>query len=172
MHVQARFRILFSLIRALMVVGKIEEAQELARKAEADLSRYKYLDPRGDLREPRAAIAKITKIDSHTVPDEPMFTLQSRGLISLNEAAFKALGEPVAVALLYDVNKGIIGLRKVPRAYHACFRVRKQANPRSYLVGAQDFMSYHKIATDVPRRYIGRQYDDHTWGFPVAGAQS
>ncbi len=130
MHVQARFRILFSLIRALMVVGKIEEAQELARKAEADLSRYKYLDPRGDLREPRAAIAKITKIDSHTVPDEPMFTLQSRGLISLNEAAFKALGEPVAVALLYDVNKGIIGLRKVPRAYHACFRVRKQASPK------------------------------------------
>ena len=38
--------------------------------------------------------------NSHVVPDEPMFTLQRRGLISMNQAAFKALGEPVAVALL------------------------------------------------------------------------
>src|SRR5690348_5205738 len=44
--------------------------------------------------------------DSHAVPDEPMFTLQKRGLISMNMAAFKALGEPVSVALLYDADEG------------------------------------------------------------------
>ena len=106
--------------------------------------------------------------DSHTVPDQPMFTLQRRGLVSMNQAAFKALGEPAAVALLYDANRGIIGLRKVPRTYHNGYHVRKQANSRSYLVGAQGFTSYHKISTEVPRRFVGRQYGDQAWGFPLA----
>ncbi len=106
--------------------------------------------------------------DSHAVPDEPMFTLQRRGLISMNQAAFKALGEPVSVALLYDPDEGIIALRKVARTYHNGYPVRKQQNSRSYLVGATGFTSYHKINTDVPRRYMGRQYSDQTLGFVVA----
>ena len=106
--------------------------------------------------------------DSHSVPDEPMFTLQRRGLISLNQAAFKALGEPAAVALLYDPDGGIVGLRKVPRTYHNGYHVRKQANSRSYLVGAQGFTSFHKINTDLPRRFVGRMYGDSTWGFALA----
>jgi hypothetical protein len=106
--------------------------------------------------------------DSHAVPDEPMFTLQARGLISMNMAAFKALGEPVAVALLYDPDEGIIALRKVSRTYHNGYPVRKQANSRSYLVGATGFTSYHKINTEVPRRYVGAKYDDQVLGFRVA----
>ncbi len=106
--------------------------------------------------------------DSRTAPDDPMFTLQRRGLISLNMAAFKALGEPAAVALLYDAKKGIIALRKVARTYHNGYHVRKQANSRSYLVGAQGFTSFHKINTDIPRRYMGRQYGDQVLGFVVA----
>lgn len=106
--------------------------------------------------------------DSHVTPDEPMFTLQKRGLISLNLAAFKALGEPAAVALLYDPDEGIIALRKVPRTYHNGYAVRKQPNSRSYLVGATGFTSYHKISTDVPRRYVGHRYGDQTMGFVVA----
>jgi hypothetical protein len=106
--------------------------------------------------------------DSHAVPDEPMFTLQTRGLISMNMAAFKALGEPVAVALLYDPGEGVIALRKVSRTYHNGYPVRKQANSRSYLVGATGFTSYHKINTDIPRRYVGHKYDDQVFGFPVA----
>jgi hypothetical protein len=106
--------------------------------------------------------------DSHAVPDEPMFTLQKRGLISMNMAAFKALGEPVSVALLYDADEGVIALRKVPRAYHNGYPVRKQANSRSYLVGATGFTSYHKIPTDEPRRYVGQVYDKQLLGFAVA----
>jgi hypothetical protein len=106
--------------------------------------------------------------DSHTAPDDPMFTLQRRGLISMNLASFKALGEPAAVALLYDADEGIVALRKVPRTYHNGYHVRKQANARSYLVGAQGFASYHKINTDVPRRFVGRSYGDQTMGFVLA----
>ena len=106
--------------------------------------------------------------DSHSIPDEPMFTLQRRGLISLNLAAFKALGEPAAVALLYDADEGVVALRKVSRTYHNGYSVRKQGNSRSYLVAATGFTSYHKINTDVSRRYMGRNYGDQTWGFAVA----
>jgi hypothetical protein len=106
--------------------------------------------------------------DSHSIPDEPMFTLQRRGLISLNLAAFKALGEPAAVALLYDPDEGIIALRKVTRTYHNGYPVRKQGNSRSYLVGATGFTSYHKINTEASRRYVGRDYGDQTWGFVVS----
>lgn len=111
---------------------------------------------------------EFDRLDSHAIPDEPMFTLQRRGLISMNMAAFKALGEPAAVALLYDPDEGIIALRKVGRTYHNGYPVRKQQNSRSYLVGATGFTSYHKIGTDVPRRYLGRRYDDQTIGFVVA----
>ena len=106
--------------------------------------------------------------DSHSVPDEPMFTLQRRGLISLNLAAFEVLGEPAAVALLYDPDEGAIALRKVSRTYQNGYPVRKQGQSRSYLVAATGFTSYHKIDTDVSRRYVGRDYGDQTWGFVIA----
>jgi hypothetical protein len=106
--------------------------------------------------------------DSHVVPDEPMFTLQTRGTLSLNLAAFKALGEPAAVVLLYDPEEGIIALRKVARNHHNGYPVRKQGASRSYIVAATGFTSYHKINTDDSRRYAGRNYGDQTWGFPIA----
>lgn len=111
---------------------------------------------------------EFDRLDSHMVPDEPMFTVQRRGLISMNQAAFKALGEPASVALLYDADEGIVGLRKVPRTYNNGYPVRKQANSRSYLVGAQGFMSYNKVDTDSAKRFVGRQYGDSTWGFALA----
>jgi hypothetical protein len=105
--------------------------------------------------------------DSHSVPDEPMFSLQKRGLISMNMAAFVALGEPAAVALLYDPEENIIAMRKVPRNYQNGYPVRKQGTSRSYLVAGTGFTSYHKIKTDVTRRYVGRNYGDQVLGFPV-----
>ena len=100
--------------------------------------------------------------------DEPMFTLQRRGLISLNQAAFTALGDPVTVALLYDADEGIVALRKVPRSHANGYHVRKQPAAMSYIVGAQGFSNFHKIPTDVPRRFVGHDYGDHVWGFVLS----
>lgn len=111
---------------------------------------------------------EFNRQDSHAVPDEPMLTLQRRGLISLNHAAYQALGEPAAVVLLYDQADGIVALRKVPRSHQNGYPVRKQSNSRSFLVGATGFASYHKIDTDVSRRYRGRRYGDQTLGFVVS----
>jgi hypothetical protein len=100
--------------------------------------------------------------------DEPMFTLQTRGNISLNHATFKALGEPAAVAFLYDAGEGIVALRKVARNYPNGYLVRKQPNSSSYIVAAQGFTSFNKIDCADSRRFVGHQYDDHTWGFQLA----
>jgi hypothetical protein len=112
--------------------------------------------------------SEFDRQDSHAVPDEPMFTLQRRGLISLNLAAYKALGEPVSVALMYEADEGIIALRKVTRTYHNGYPVRKQANSRSFLVGATGFTSYHRIETEMPRRFVGHVYADQLVGFKLA----
>jgi hypothetical protein len=122
-------------------------------------------EPTGEVETDMPNFVEFDRQDSHTAPDDPMFTLQRRGMISLNLAAFKALGEPATVALLYDAQEGIVALRKVPRTYHNGYHVRKQANARSYLVGAQGFTAYHKIRTDVPTRYVGHKNDDQVLGF-------
>lgn len=108
------------------------------------------------------------RINFRPTPDEPMFTLQRRGLISLNHAAYKALGEPVAVAIMYDADEGVIALRKVARTYHNGYPVRKQANSRSFLVGATGFTFHHKINTEMPRRFRGHAYEDQMVGFVLS----
>jgi len=94
-----------------------------------------------------------------------MFTVQKRGLISLNLAAFKALGEPATVALLFDADEGIVALRKVPRTHPNAYHVRKQGQSQSYLVAGQGFASFNKIDTELSRRFVGYDYGDHVWGF-------
>jgi hypothetical protein len=50
-RVETRFIVLFSLIYTLLVAGKSEEAAQLAREAQDDLARHRYLDPRGRIRD-------------------------------------------------------------------------------------------------------------------------
>src|SRR2546430_9263791 len=60
MVVETRFIVLFSLIQVLLVAGKAGEARELAQQAQLDLSSYRFLDPKGRLAEPMAAVMKST----------------------------------------------------------------------------------------------------------------
>jgi hypothetical protein len=96
-----------------------------------------------------------------------MFTLQARGLLSFNQAAFKALGEPASVALLYDPDEHIVALRKVEKSHRNGYQVRKQQQAQSYVVGAQAFTAYHAIPTPRARRFAGVDYGDHIWGFAL-----
>jgi hypothetical protein len=108
---------------------------------------------------------EFSRETSRSSHDDPMFTVQKRGLISLNLAAFKALGEPAAVALLFDADEGIVALRKVPRTHPNAYHVRKQGQSQSYLVAGQGFASFNKIDTELSRRFVGYDYGDHVWGF-------
>ena len=84
---------------------------------------------------------------------QPIVTFQRRGVLALNRAAYEALGEPVAVELLYDRGRQLVGVRPVdPKAAHA-YRVRKQPDSATYLVAAKSFMQFYGIPNDQARRY-------------------
>jgi hypothetical protein len=97
----------------------------------------------------------------------PRFTLQARGLLSFNQAAFVALGEPTAVALLYDPDEHIIALRKVEPSHANSYSVRKQRQAQTYVVGAQAFTAHYGIPTPRARRFAGVDYHDNIWGFAL-----
>ncbi len=102
--------------------------------------------------------------------EEPMFTLQARGLLSLNNAAYRALGQPGHVALLYDVTQRIVGLRTVGEDWPNAYRVRPQGS--SYIVGAQGFIAYYGIKPLVAQRFVGHDYGEGVWGFALAEGQA
>jgi hypothetical protein len=91
-----------------------------------------------------------------------LVTLQRRGSISLNRAAFLALGEPDAVELLFDSDAEVIGLRAIDSsAPHACY-VRTPTGSESgpYLVTAIAFLRFYGIEVDRARRWQARLRDD------------
>jgi hypothetical protein len=95
--------------------------------------------------------------------DVPMFTLQARGLISLNAAVYRALGQPDHVALLYDEKERVVGVRGVGEGNLNAHRVRPQGG--SYLVGAQKFISRYGIKALVAQRFVAHDYGQGVWGF-------
>ena len=96
--------------------------------------------------------------------DEPMFTLQASGLLSFNHAAFIALGEPAAVALLYDADERVVGVRQVEKDHQNAYPVRKQGKSMTYLVSAQGFVAHHEIPRVKARRFLARDFGG-VWGF-------
>ena len=84
---------------------------------------------------------------------EPFVTIQMRGLISLNRAAYQALGEPEPIELPYSPSKRIIGIRpgdpKTPHSYP----LRKQNRGGTYLIAGKAFTTHYEIDTKVARRY-------------------
>jgi len=110
---------------------------------------------------------EFTRAESRASRGGPMFSLQARGLISLNHAAFAALGEPEAVALLYDATEQIVAMRKVPRSYPNAYVVRKQQQAQSYLVGARGFIAHYNIPIQRALRFGGQDFGDGVWGFAL-----
>ena len=52
-------------------------------------------------------------------------TIQKRGVIGLNRTAFKALGEPKAVTLLFDSEDQIVGFRAAALTNEHAYAVRR-----------------------------------------------
>lgn len=87
---------------------------------------------------------------------EPLVTIQRRGTISLNAAAFRALGSPAAVELLYHVDDRIVGLRSVdPHVSHSYLvRSASRAGSGPYVVSAAAFVRYYEIDTSTAQRWV------------------
>lgn len=86
---------------------------------------------------------------------DPYITIQKRGVISLNRAAFGALGAPQAVELLYDRTARVVGLRAAdPRADDA-YQVRATAPGGPFVISAIAFTKHYGIDTSAAHRWLG-----------------
>ena len=87
---------------------------------------------------------------------EPLVTIQRRGTISLNAAAYRALNSPTAVELLYDAGKRIVGLRSVdPHVSHSYLVRATGGGGAPYLISAAAFTRYYEIDTSMALRWVG-----------------
>jgi len=93
--------------------------------------------------------------------DEPYVTIQRKGVIALNSAAFEALDRPEAVELLYDRSERLVGVRKVDPSVEHAYIVRGQGESRgrvstNWLISGTAFAKYYGITTEVARRWKAR----------------
>ena len=93
---------------------------------------------------------------------QPAVTIQKRGNISINRAAFVALGEPQAVELLYDPTERIVGFRGVPVDTEHAYPMRPQGQKEDgpYIVAGMAFTKYYAIDTTISRRWPAAMQDD------------
>jgi hypothetical protein len=88
-----------------------------------------------------------------TAGDAPIVAIHQRGIFAMNQLAFEALGEPVAVELLFDRNNQVIGLKAAERDDPDSYVVRHHTK-YSHQVEGRSFLSYYGI----PKEATGRRY--------------
>jgi ribosomal protein L17 len=84
---------------------------------------------------------------------QPLVTIQRRGIMSLNQAAYEALGNPQAVELLFDRAERVMGLRAVDQHAPHAYPLPQQGNSSNHLVAGKAFVKFYGIDTSVARRY-------------------
>jgi hypothetical protein len=91
----------------------------------------------------------------------PFVTIQKRGIISMNKAAFIALGAPDTVELLFDTDERLMGLRAVEYLAEHAYPVRGVGDePTSYLVAGTAFTKHYGIDTTRSRRWPAELMDN------------
>lgn len=83
----------------------------------------------------------------------PLVTIQKDGLFSLNEAAFKAMGEPARVEVYFDPGEAIIAFAPTAENNPAGYPPRKQPTGATWYIAGQKFTRHHDIDTTIARRY-------------------
>lgn len=86
---------------------------------------------------------------------EPAVTIQKRGALSLNTAAFEAIGSPKHVVLRYDRENELMGIQKASGATPHAYAIRGVGNNEATrVVSGKAFLSYYGISRDTARRWI------------------
>lgn len=83
----------------------------------------------------------------------PSVTIQKRGVIALNRAAYDLLKRPQAVHLYFSPDEQIIGIAPSdPKAPDAIL-LRKQKGSASYNIAGMSFTKWYGIDSSIARRY-------------------
>lgn len=92
---------------------------------------------------------------------QPFVTIQKKGVLSLNRAAFEALEGPDAVELLYDSEARLVALRKVDSSLDHAYHVRAPVeNHATWLISVGAFVNYYEIDTSRSVRRAARMEGD------------
>jgi hypothetical protein len=83
----------------------------------------------------------------------PYVTIQKRGVLALNQAAFAALGEPKSVTLLFDRDRQLVGFRAADASNEHAYAVRPNSKGTTHLITGALFTSHYGISTDTARRW-------------------
>lgn len=106
---------------------------------------------------------EVFKKSSAPIPSVPSITIQKRGLISLNRAAFTLIGSPEAIEFLWDSDNQVIGLRAAPLESPDAYPTRPQS-PSSdrgpVLVAGSMFTRYIGLDTTEAKRWMPTQVDN------------
>ena len=81
-------------------------------------------------------------------------TIQRRGTLSLNRAAFRAIGSPEYAELLFNRSQRLIGIRPAKTPSGRTVPVRKQGQSESYLIAGLTFTKEYDIDSSVARRFV------------------
>ncbi len=90
----------------------------------------------------------------------PLVTIQRGGTISLNWAAFQALGKPKSIELSYSPSKRIIRLRKADSSDLRGIPVYQQGRSDCYTIAGLTFTKDYDIDISIARRYTGAVQGD------------
>lgn len=90
-----------------------------------------------------------------TTNPNPMVTIQRGGHFSLNKAAYRAMGEPETVELLFSRPNSVIGFRPVTSTSPRGFPVKPQGKnaPTTFMIAGQAFAKHYELDVSTARRY-------------------
>lgn len=106
---------------------------------------------------------KVFEKGSAPVATVPAVTIQKRGLVSLNDAAYRMLEEPDAITFLWDEDERLIGMRKASENDLNGYPTRRQASKKGngpVLIAGSTFMKYVGVSTECARRWTPQMQDD------------
>lgn len=105
---------------------------------------------------------EVYRKGSAPVSSVPTATIQKRGNISLNLAAYRLINSPDGVELLWDSENRVVGLRPAPLTGPNAYPVRAQGrnDKGPFLIAAAMFMRYINHDVSVARRWVPRVQDE------------
>jgi len=85
----------------------------------------------------------------------PTVTIQKRGLMSLNRAAYNMINAPATVELLYYRDANIVGIRAASEDMPHAYSVRSQGDRATgpAIVAGTAFCQFYGIDTTISRRW-------------------
>ncbi len=86
----------------------------------------------------------------------PRVTVQRKGNLGLNYAAFKALGEPEAVIFQIDKQGRGFAMRPATQSEKTAYPIRRQNAAHSYVIGGRSFSRAMGWGDDTFREFLPR----------------